>query len=234
VLRTRLTGAVSVVVLEDEEQDRSISAALRTWGFDVTSAGGVTGAHGAINERAAAIAVLDGRSVRSAVLDLLTKIRESGWSIPVLVVCPDESAIVTALHAGADDCFGPPYSADELHARVTSLLRRTYRVNTWRPVPVRIGRLSVCLATREATRDGIPIALSPKEHELLVVLLEQRGRVVPRSELMARIWPERARPNPRTLDIHIAWLRRKIEPDPRHPTVIQTVRSVGYAMAPPP
>ncbi len=226
----RLDGAVSVVVFEHEGQEPSVGAVLRTLGCDATSVG-ASEASILINHHAATVAVLDGRSMGDAVIDVLVRIRASRWSIPTLVVCPDEPRVIAALNAGADDCFGPPYSAAELCARVHALLRRAYQVSTWRPAPLSIGRLTVCPVTREATRDGIPVTLSPKEHELLLALLEQRGRVVTRAELLARIWPERARPNARSLDIHIAWLRRKIELDPRQPTIIRTIRAIGYQIS---
>lgn len=224
----RLTGTLCVVVYEAKDQERPIGALLRIWGFDVTTADDATAAHAAINRRAAALAIADGRSRNVAAQDLLVTIRASGWSIPVLVVCSDEHSVVAALTSGADDAFALPYSSAELSARVHALLRRTYRISTWKRAPLKIGRLTMDPVTREATRDGVPVPLSPKEHELLLALLEHRGRPLTRRELLARVWPERSRPNARTLDMHVAWLRRKIESDPRRPTIIRTVRSVGY------
>jgi len=222
-----------VVVLEDVGHGYSVTGALVTGGFDVVAVHTAARAWRAIAREAPALVVLDART-SGAAIRILTRLRLIGSSIPVLAVCArGESHVVTALEAGADDCASPPYVAEELNARVRALLRRAYGPADWQPMPIRIGRLVVCPLTREASRDGVPVRLTPKEHGLLLALLESPRRAVGRHELMARVWPEHAVPNGRTLDTHIAWLRQKIEIDHRRPQIIYTVQSVGYLIAPP-
>jgi DNA-binding response OmpR family regulator len=222
-----------VVVFEGVAQGYSVAAALSTSGFDVLTVRTVAHAQHVLGRVPPALVVLDARQSEVAI-DLLVTLRRAGSTIPALAVCaPGESSVVAALAAGADDCVGPPYGAAELRARAQALLRRAYGSTNWEPVPIRIGRLVVCPRSREATRDGVPVRLSPKEHGLLLALLESPRRAVEWRELMARVWPERAQPNRRTLDTHITWLRQKIEIDRRWPRIIRTVPSVGYLIASP-
>jgi DNA-binding response OmpR family regulator len=219
-----------VVVFEDVAQGYSIAAALAASGFDVVAVRTVAQAQHVVDRTPPALVVLDARHSDVAI-DLLGQWRQAGSSIPALAVCArGESSVVAALAAGADDCVGPPYGAAELRARAQALLRRAYG-GDWQPVPIRIGRLVVCPRSHDATRDGVPVRLSPKEHGLLLALLESPRRAVEWRELLARVWPERTKPNRRTLDTHIAWLRQKIEFDRRQPRIIQTVPSVGYLIA---
>ena len=222
-----------VVVLEDEGQGYPVAAALATGGFHVVATRTAPRAWRAIARKAPTLVVLDARGSDVAIR-LLTRLRGTGSSIPAIAICASgEFHVVTALQAGADDCVSPPYLPAELHARARALLRRAYGPAEWRPMPIRIGRLVVCPLSREAWRDGVPVRLSPKEHGLLLALLESPQRAVGRRELLARVWPERAVPNGRTLDMHIVWLRQKIEIDHRRPQIIRTVPSVGYFIASP-
>lgn len=224
---------MKVVVLEDSRDGYSIAAALATGGFDVVAARSARSARRAIDRVAPVLAVLDTR-VSGDALRLVVRLRLGGSSLPVLAICyRDESHVITTLAAGADECMTPPYVAMELKARAHALLRRAYGPAEWQPTPIRIGRLVVCPRTREASRDGVPVRLSPKEHGLLIALLEQPRRVIARRDLLARVWPETPEPNARTLDMHILWLRQKIEANHRRPRIIRTVRSVGYFMASP-
>lgn len=220
-----------VVVLEQAAQGYSVAAVLATSGFDVSTVRTVEHARQVVGETPPALIIVDVRHSGVA-LQLLTELRGAGSSIPVLAVCPDgESHVVAAFDAGADDCVGPPYGAAEVSARALALLRRAYGREDWQAAPIRVGRLVVCPRSHQATRDGVPVRLSPKEYGLLLALLGSPRRAMERRELLARVWPERAVPNGRTLDMHIAWLRQKIEVDHRRPRIIRTVPSVGYLIA---
>jgi DNA-binding response OmpR family regulator len=220
-------------VLEDDGRGSSIAAALATGGFDVVAASTATRAWRAIARRTPTLIVLDARDSVAAIC-LLTRLRQTGSTIPALAICArGERHVVTALEAGADDCVSPPYLTEEIQARARAVLRRAYGPAAWEPMPIRVGRLVVCPLSRQATCDGVPVRLSPKEHGLLLALLESPRHAVGRRELLARVWPERAVPNGRTLDMHIAWLRQKIETDHRRPRIIRTVPSVGYLIASP-
>ena len=225
------TATARVVVLEDGRHGYSVAAVLATGGFEVRAVGTCARTWRTIAREAPVFVVLDTRASDDAIR-LVRRLRSTGSSIPVLAVCArGERHVVAALNAGADECVSPPYLATELNARARALLRRAYGPAEWQPTPIRIGRLVVCPVTREASRDGVPVHLSPKEHGLLLALLEHPRRAMSRRELYARVWPERAVPNQRTLDMHIAWLRQKIEADHRRPRIIRTVRSVGYLIA---
>jgi two-component system OmpR family response regulator len=229
----RETGTARVVVLEDGRPGYSVAAALATGGFDVMAVQTCARTWRAIAQEAPVFVVLDTRA-SDAAIRLLQRLRRTGSPLPVLAICArGEGHLVAALNAGADECVSPPYLATELIARARALLRRAYGPAEWRPAPIRIGRLVVCPVTHEASRDGVPVHLSPKEHGLLFALLENPRRAMARRELYARVWPERAVPNRRTVDMHIAWLRQKIEADHRRPRIIRTVPSVGYLIASP-
>ncbi len=225
-------GAARAVVLEDVAQEYSLAAALATQGFDVVAVRSVARACAAVARLSPALLVLDARTSQVPALRVLSRVRSSGSAIPALTVCaPGGSHVAAALNAGADECVSAPHVAAELPARARALLRRAYGRADWHPSPILVGRLVLHPLTREASRDGVPICLSPKEHGLLLALLESPGRVVERRELLSRVWPERATPNARTLDQHVAWLRQKVEADHRRPEIIRTVRSIGYVIA---
>jgi len=159
---------------------------------------------------------------------VLHSLREQGNTAPVLVLTArgEEADKVRGLKLGADDYVTKPFGVLELLARVEALLRRG-RVDH-ATTPLRFGEISVDPATREVHRDGKPVVLSPKEFDLLLALIQRRGTVVSRLELMTSVWGYQTDVLSRTVDTHIAELRRKLEADPSTPRHILTVRKVGY------
>jgi DNA-binding response OmpR family regulator len=145
----------------------------------------------------------------------------------VLTARGDETDKVRGLRNGADDYVTKPFALRELLARVGALLRRP------RASPPRLafGAVVVDPATHGVTRDGMPVALRPKEYELLRALLRRAGRVATRSELLREVWGYQDCVVSRTLDTHVGELRRKLEPDPARPRHIITVRKTGYRLA---
>lgn len=140
-----------------------------------------------------------------------------------------EKEIVKALKAGADDYLTKPFGMQEFMARVEVLTRRL-RVNC-APLSLDYGDLKIDLVHRRVEFQGSFIDLTPQEFSLLYVLAQAQGSTLSRSELLRRAWPE-AIDNPRTIDTHVLSLRKKIEIDPRQPSLIQTVRNVGYRFNP--
>jgi DNA-binding response OmpR family regulator len=138
---------------------------------------------------------------------------------------------VLSLRAGADDYLVKPFDPAELVARVEACLRRRGRRREG-PGCHRFGELTVDLARAEVVREGRRVALSARELELLRCLLENAGTVLSRDVLLDRVWGRDAMPIPRTVDVHVAWLRRKLEADPRRPTLIRTIHGVGYVFGP--
>ncbi|MBE9129443.1 MULTISPECIES: response regulator transcription factor [unclassified Coleofasciculus] len=140
-----------------------------------------------------------------------------------------EIDIVQGLNAGADDYLTKPFGMQEFMARVEALIRRV-RVTT-APMVLEYGDLKIDLVQRRVCLKDEFIDLTPQEFSLLYVLAQAEGLPLSRSELLRRAWPD-AIDNPRTIDTHVLSLRKKLETDPRQPSLIQTVRNVGYQFNP--
>ena len=166
---------------------------------------------------------------------LLRELRSSGSDIPVLILTArgEESDKVRGLKLGADDYVTKPFGVLELLARVEAVLRRRERDARIPQLPEieRIGDVVVDQATRTVTRGGQAVALTPKEFDLLVALLRRRGAVASRVNLMQEVWGYSSAVVSRTVDTHIAELRRKLEDTPSEPKHILTVRKLGYRLA---
>jgi len=162
--------------------------------------------------------------------------RES--SVPILVLSAKDAELDKAvlLELGADDYVTKPFSLRELRARVAALLRRTEPREAEEPSPglPRVGRVQVDLSGHRLLRDGQPVAVKPKAFELLAFLLEHPGQVFRREQLLEHVWGTDYPGETRTVDVHVHWLRREIEPDPARPATLQTVRGVGYVLRRPP
>jgi DNA-binding response OmpR family regulator len=168
---------------------------------------------------------------------LLDTLRAEGVDTPVLVLTArgDEADKVRGLRSGADDYVTKPFALTELLARVAALLRRV-RSGPGSAAdgafPLRFGEVVLDLTTHTVTRNGTPVALRPKEYDLLRALLRRAGRVASRGELLREVWGYHESVSSRTLDTHIGELRRKLEQDPAEPRHILTVRKTGYRLAP--
>lgn len=139
---------------------------------------------------------------------------------------------VRGLELGADDYLSKPFSFQELVARIRSMLRRVQWDQSESPdQDVRIGTVHLDLSAHRAFKASVELSLRNKEYELLAYLMQQAGKVVSRETLFNQIWGTDWLGDMRTLDVHIRWLRQKIEDDPSAPQYIQTVRGVGYRFA---
>ena len=155
--------------------------------------------------------------------------REMTVPILMLTARTEEVDKVVGLELGADDYVTKPFSLRELMARVKALLRRAeLPVSSQREGVIRVGNLEVDPARRVASRDGAALVLKPKEFDLLAFLARHRGLVFTREQLLERVWGYRYAGESRTVDVHVHWLRHKIEPDPQNPQLLVTVRGVGY------
>ena len=159
-------------------------------------------------------------------------------SVPILMLTARDEEIdkVVGLEVGADDYMTKPFSMRELVARVKALLRRV-RLDREELAAegaeggserLTFGDLTVDLARCEVLREGEPLHLKPKEYDLLVFLTRNRGIVLSRDLILERVWGWDYGGGSRTVDVHVRWLREKIEPDPASPSRIVTVRGVGY------
>ena len=170
--------------------------------------------------------------------EVLREMRAGGMRTPVLILTAraQESDLVMGFDLGADDYVTKPFSTVELVARVRALLRRS-RLETSGPAESRaceeFGAVEVNPNTRMVVRRGETVELTPKEFDLLLALLRRQGAVASRSELLKEVWRYgNAEIMTRTVDVHIAELRRKLEEDPANPQHILTVRKSGYRLKP--
>lgn len=161
---------------------------------------------------------------------VLQTLRGEGMDAPVLILTArgEETDKVLGFRLGADDYVTKPFGVLELLARVDAILRRTGGDTTHGPPRLRFGAVEVEVAARRVTRDGEDIALTPKEFDLLLALIRREGAVASRIELMKEVWGHRAAVVSRTVDTHVAELRRKLEAEPRDPRHILTVHKAGY------
>jgi len=161
--------------------------------------------------------------------EVCKRLKETQAEIPIVMLTAksQESDIITGLDLGADDYITKPFSVLELLARINALLRRS---KTIPPIPevVHIGDMEINFKKYQAQKRGKPLELSPREFEILRYLLERKGEVVSRDDLLNQVWGYESFPYTRTIDAHIAALRKKIEETPDKPALIITIHGKGY------
>jgi two-component system alkaline phosphatase synthesis response regulator PhoP len=157
-------------------------------------------------------------------------LRQRGVQTPILMLTArgEVDDRVLGLRLGADDYLVKPFAMSELLARVEARLRREKSAPPPEGASYRFGEVEIDFRKAEVTKAGQPVALSAKEFQLLRYLVRQRGATLSRDELLNEVWGYDAMPTTRTVDVHVAWLRRKIEPAPRKPRYILTVHGLGY------
>ena len=160
-------------------------------------------------------------------LSLCRELRNRGRDMPIIMLTARGHEIdkVQGLKAGADDYVSKPFGFLELSARIEAVLRRSGSIEVKR---YGFGPITVDFRRREAERDGRSITLSAREFELLVFLIQHRGEVLTRQQLLEAVWGYHGGSNTRTVDMHIAKLRKKLEDDPARPSWIVTQHRVGY------
>src|SRR5690348_1134920 len=161
---------------------------------------------------------------------VLQTLRARGVKTPVVILTAksEEADKVRGFRLDADQYVTKPFGVLELLERVRSLLRRSSREGPAAPPPLRFGDIVVDTSSRVVRRDGVSCALTPKAYELLLALVRRGGAVVTRNELLKDVWGYSAFVTTRTVDSHVAELRRKIEADPANPRHVKTVWKVGY------
>jgi DNA-binding response OmpR family regulator len=166
--------------------------------------------------------------------DLLRMVRAVS-QVPIVVVTArsDEATIVQALRNGADDYIVKPFGPDELDARIEAVLRRAASGQPRAEQPIVVGELRIDMAAREATLEGAPLELTPREFDLLGYLAARAGAVVSRRELLAQVWRQAFGGPDDTIDVHLSWLRRKLGESAQQPRYLHTVRGVGVKLSPP-
>jgi two-component system alkaline phosphatase synthesis response regulator PhoP len=221
-----------VLVVEDEENlALGVRDALEHAGFQVEVVHEGLAALGRIRESRPELVVLDLMLPGMSGLEILETLRKERRDVRVVILTAlaSENDLIRGFELGADDYMKKPFSPRELVARVEAQFRRKEMESAPPPRMELPGGISVDLARLEVHREGQVIALTPREGDILEYLIKNRHRVVTRDDLLLDVWHYRsANVETRTVDIHIVGLRRKVEPNPAEPTLIQTVRGKGY------
>jgi two-component system alkaline phosphatase synthesis response regulator PhoP len=203
---------------------------LTSEGYDVTSArDGETGLARAAGEAFDGI-LLDVMLPRKNGFDVCRDLRQRGVQTPILMLTARGQVVdkVIGLKLGADDYLTKPFEMIELLARVEALLRRAPGPAAVTTDGYHFGAIKIDFRRAEVEREGVRLELSAKEFQLLRYFIEHREATLSRDELLNGVWGYDAMPTTRTVDVHVAWLRQKLEPNPRHPQYILTVHGMGY------
>jgi len=220
-----------ILLVEDEPAlRRTLTDRLASEGYAVEEAGdgdeGFTRAAGEHFD----LVILDVMLPGKGGFDVCRDLRQRGVATPVLMLTARGDVVdrVVGLKLGADDYLTKPFEMAELLARVEARLRARPPAAATHRETYRFGPVEVDFRRAEVTREGHPVELSAKEFQLLRYFVEHRGATLSRDELLNGVWGYDAMPNTRTVDVHVAWLRRKLEPIPRRPQFILTLHGLGY------
>jgi two-component system alkaline phosphatase synthesis response regulator PhoP len=223
-----------ILLVEDEPGlVITLSDLLTAEGYTVESAGdGPTGLARAMNE-GFDLVVLDVMLPGKNGFEVCRELRQHGKDVAIIMLTAKSQLTdrVVGLKLGADDYLVKPFEPPELLARIEALLRRVKKDNRARVVRYQFGNVDVDFETGEVNKDAAPVSLAGKELELLRYLVDHRGNVVSRDELLEAVWEYQPGVSSRTIDVHVAWLRQKLEDNPQNPRFIHTVRGVGYRFA---
>ena len=215
-----------LIVEDDRSLCSGVALALQSEQVQTLSCHSLTEARQILAAQPVALLVLDVNLGDGSGLDLLRELRENGPDVPVILLTANdlETDVVAGLELGADDYVTKPFSLMVLRARVRAQLRK-------RGVPsrIRIDEFFFDFETMEFLRDGSPVELSKTEQRLLRLLVEGRGRTLPRELLVERLWPDGpAYVDENALSVTVRRLREKLEADPSRPQYLKTVYGVGY------
>jgi DNA-binding response OmpR family regulator len=222
-----------ILVIEDH---RNLATGLRNnleiEGYEVGVAGDGTSGLALARSTTPDLIILDLMLPGMDGYRVLKTLRDDGIDTPVLILSArgEETDKVLGFHLGADDYVAKPFGLLELLARVDALLRRAASASTKHKLstPVIFGDVQVDPGTHTVRRAGEAVTLRPKEYDLLVALLQRRGQVASRAELLEEVWGYSGEVYSRTVDTHVAELRRKLEENAAEPRHILTVRKTGY------
>jgi two-component system, OmpR family, response regulator len=220
-------GSVSVQIIEGNPHLRSLLGwHLQQAGYKVYQSADLVRARETFQTRHPDLVILDSQLPDGDGLELCRWLHGQGQPLVLILSASNgEADIVSGLKAGADDYLTKPFGMQEFLARVEALTRRIRTMAA--PASLSYGDLNIDLVQRRVRFRNEFIDLTPQEFSLLFVLTQAAGSPLSRTDLLRRAWPD-AIDNPRTVDTHILSLRKKIEVDPRQPSIIQTVRNVGY------
>jgi len=220
-----------ILLIEDEPGlVLTVSDLLSTEGYEVESAAdGETGLSKAVNGKFDLV-ILDIMLPRKTGFDVCRELRQKGIDVAILMLTAKTQVVdrVVGLKLGADDYLTKPFDPAELLARVEALLRRVQKENRIPVQSFHFGDIEIDFERAVLLKGGQPVTLASKELQLLRYLVDNRGRVVPREELLQNVWEYSSDVSSRTIDVHVAWLRQKLEDNPQNPKHIHTIRGKGY------
>ncbi len=225
--------AATILVVEDEEPILNLVVAyLKADGFIVHTARDGESALTLVQTLRPDLVILDLLLPGIDGLEICRRLQgDGGPYVLMLTARAEEVDKVVGLSVGADDYLTKPFSPRELVARVKAILRRRRQMSAAFPSEstlLTFRDLQIDVARREVQRRGVPVTLTAREFDLLYTLAAMPGRVFTREQLLERVWGHDFDGVDRVVDVHISLLRRKLEDDPMEPTLIQTVRGVGY------
>ncbi len=221
-----------VLIVEDEPGlVLTMSDRLRSEGYSVSTAMDGESGLQAASTGSFDLIILDVMLPRKSGFDVCRELREQKIATPILILTARSQTMdkVTGLKIGADDYLTKPFEMVELLARMEALLRR--RASEAPATPAnnyQFGDIRIDVRSTAVTRSGEPVPLSAREFQLLCYFLEHPGATLSRQELLNEVWGYRAVQSTRTVDVHVAWLRQKLETDPKRPQYISTIHGLGY------
>ena len=222
-----------LLVDDDALMRRSLAFNLEQSGYQVSSAANAEAALAQSRREPADLVLLDIGLPGMDGLDALRHFKEE-LKIPVIFLTARRRNLeeVLGLELGAEDYITKPFDFDVLLAHIKAVLRRMERPTPTHslPLPIKIGELVIDPAAHTVTVEGHPIALTPREFDLLHTFALEPNRVIPVDELLDRVWGAEFVGQPQVVYVHVRWLREKIEKDPDHPQRIVSVRGVGYKL----
>jgi two-component system OmpR family response regulator len=228
--------AAKVLVVEDDlNLLTTLKYNLLKEGYNVITAVDGTGALETARREKPELIVLDVMLPGLSGFEVCRILRKE-TNVPILMLTAkvEEVDKIVGLEIGADDYMTKPFSMRELLARVKAMLRRAEMARPEpeiKPAPLKLGDLEIDSARHQASLSGETLELSPKEFDLLAFLAQNSGLVFSREQLLEKVWGYDYAGETRTVDVHIRWLRQKIESDPARPKILVTVRGTGYKLA---
>jgi len=223
---------MKILLVEDEKGlIVTLTDRLTSEGFDVISAADGKAGFDLACEQQFDLILLDVMLPKKNGYDIARDLRQKGIQTPILMLTAKGETIdkVLGLKLGADDYLTKPFEVIELLARIEALLRRSpNQSDDLSNGAFRFGDIGVDFKRAEVTRRNESVDMSAMEFRLLQFFIENRGTVHSRDDLLDAVWGYDAMPTTRTVDVHIAWLRQKLEENPKHPQYIQTVHGMGY------
>ncbi|MBI2690130.1 MAG: response regulator transcription factor [Acidobacteria bacterium] len=224
-----------ILLVEDEPGlVLTVSDLLMNEGYEVEAA--MDGEAGLMKATSTAfdLIILDVMLPKRNGFDVCRDLRQRGYDTAILMLTAKTQVVdrVVGLKLGADDYLNKPFDPSELLARVEALLRRVKKEGRAQVRTFEFSDVQVDFESGQVSKGGMAVALAAKELQLLRYLVDRRGKVVTREELLQNVWEYQSDVSSRTIDVHVAWLRQKLEDNQQSPKHIHTIRGKGYRFAP--